>query len=578
LFTMSTSTLGLFLRHLALSEEVSRLGTTSDYNLLAAYESGHGQAAFTELMRRYGPMVLRTCRRVLGHGPDAEDAFQATFVLLARKAGELRSETARPLSLGGWLHHVAYQTALKVLTGEIRRRAHERQAGAMMHPDPDPLLEATWNEVRPILDAELDRLPDGARRLLIACYLQGKTHAEAAAELKLPQGSIARHLERARTLLATRLARRGITVSTILLAVLLEDLAHGAGVPAVLLVHTLEAATICSEQWCGLVSTNVAQLVKGGLMQMAKGWTHLSMALAGWAALLGIGLIACQTLKAWPDQTPQGEPAAATARPIGEADKPRRSDCFGDPLPPRALARMGTVRLFNNETNQVSPSKLLAFSPDGKVLASHIDGMKIALWDAATGKEIGRLTLDPGKGKEYLFSLGFAPDGKTLVTVSWDQRVSLWDAATGKLLRTVSYKGPARRNLHPGKVAFLPDGRMLAAVDFQKSVENEEGIRGTSVWDMATGKEVRPLSDPKKRRAARFNITSFSRDGKLLAAGTHDEDGTSLWLWDVATGKEIHQLTENKDSGKVLGIRALAYSHDGKMLATADLETIPYGT
>jgi len=79
---MSTSTLGLFLRHLALSEEVSRLGTTSDRKLLAAYESGHSQAAFTELMRRHGPMVLRTCRRVLGHGADAEDAFQATFVML----------------------------------------------------------------------------------------------------------------------------------------------------------------------------------------------------------------------------------------------------------------------------------------------------------------------------------------------------------------------------------------------------------------------------------------------------------------------------------------------------------------
>src|SRR5215469_8418317 len=92
LFTMSTSTLGLFLRHLALSEEVSRLGTTSDRDLLAAYELGHSQAAFTELMRRHGPMVLRTCRRVLGVGPDAEDAFQATFVLLACKARQLRRE------------------------------------------------------------------------------------------------------------------------------------------------------------------------------------------------------------------------------------------------------------------------------------------------------------------------------------------------------------------------------------------------------------------------------------------------------------------------------------------------------
>src|SRR5262249_34089594 len=143
------STLGLFLRHLAISEEVGRLGTASDRDLLVAYEAERGQAAFTELMRRHGPMVLRTCRRVLGRGPDAEDAFQATFVMLARKATQLHREVTRPLSLGGWLHRVAYRTAADVLTGKIRRKAHERQADAMTHSDPDPSTEATWNEIRP---------------------------------------------------------------------------------------------------------------------------------------------------------------------------------------------------------------------------------------------------------------------------------------------------------------------------------------------------------------------------------------------------------------------------------------------
>src|SRR5262245_59662295 len=132
---MSTNTISLFLRHLALSEEVSRLAAASDGELLAAYESGRGQAAFSELMRRYGPMVLRTCRRSLGHQPDAEDAFQATFVLLARKAAALRNEAAQPLSLGGWLHRVAYRTALNVSVEVTRRKVRERQAGAMIPPD-----------------------------------------------------------------------------------------------------------------------------------------------------------------------------------------------------------------------------------------------------------------------------------------------------------------------------------------------------------------------------------------------------------------------------------------------------------
>src|SRR5262252_8499881 len=130
---MSTSTVGLYLRHLALSEEVSRLGSASDHDLLAVYESERGQAAFTELMRRHGPMVLRTCRRLLGRGPDAEDAFQATFVLLARQAGQLRREAAGRRSLGGWLHRVAYRTAANVLRTATRRRVHERQVGAMSH-------------------------------------------------------------------------------------------------------------------------------------------------------------------------------------------------------------------------------------------------------------------------------------------------------------------------------------------------------------------------------------------------------------------------------------------------------------
>src|SRR6476659_6293293 len=136
---MSTSTLGLFFRHMALTEEVNRLGTAGDHNLLATYEVERSQAAFTELVRRHGPMVLRTCRRILGHGPDAEDAFQATFLLLARGVRQLQRDER---SLGGWLHHVACRTAQIVLRGAVRRRDHERQTRVMTHPYRDPSAEA----------------------------------------------------------------------------------------------------------------------------------------------------------------------------------------------------------------------------------------------------------------------------------------------------------------------------------------------------------------------------------------------------------------------------------------------------
>src|SRR5262249_28419990 len=154
---------------------------------------------------------------------------------------------------------------------------------------------------------------------------------EAAAELGLPPGSLARHLERARALLAARLARRGITVSASLLALLLEESARGAGVPAVLLVHTVEAAVTSAGLANDVLSENVSRLVKGGLAKMAKGWTHSIVALASLVGLLGAGLIACQTLKAWPEQKPDSQSAAE--RPTREEDNQTYADRYGDPLP-----------------------------------------------------------------------------------------------------------------------------------------------------------------------------------------------------------------------------------------------------
>jgi RNA polymerase sigma factor (sigma-70 family) len=580
---MSTSTLGLFLRHLALSEEVSRLGTASDHDLLAAYEPGRGQAAFAELMRRYGPMVLRTCRRVLGQETDAEDAFQATFVLLARKAGSISKREA----LGGWLHRVAYRTALKALAGKIRRRVRERQVCVMSRPDPDPSAKATWNEVRPILDAELDALPDEARRLLIACYLQDKTHAEAAVELGLPRGSVAWRLEQARSLLAERLARRGIMVSAALLAVLLAETAKGAGVPAVLLVHTLEAARTFTEQATGVLSDHVAQLVKGGLAQMTKGSTRLSVALAGWVSLLGAGLIACQTLKAWPERTPPSEPAAAE-RPAREEKKQTQTDRYGDPLPPGALARLGTTRFRGVASGQmsvvftrdgkgvitaglessarlweVSTGKLIrqfgdlsrqrvhtvALSPNGRILAGRggADG-GLRLWDIASGK-----LLAEGKGESAdLVSLAYSPDGKRVASGGNDNKLRLWDAVTGQEQWV--------QNSATGAVfavAFSPDGKNLAAVE----------TKTISFWDAATGKR-----ESRRWKQERFlSSAAFLPDGRTLAVACGSlprakERESVVCLVDVAECKGVRQLAPEKGEQ---GITALAVAPDGKILATA---------
>src|SRR5262249_51213776 len=139
-----------FLRRLSLKAPD---GGTADADLLEQFVAGRDEAAFEALLRRHGPLVLGVCRRVLGDAHDAEDAFHAPFLVLSRRAGSVRKHAA----LGSWLHGVAYRTALKARARAACRRRHERQATPPEPADPAPGL--AWRDLRPVLDAELDRLP-----------------------------------------------------------------------------------------------------------------------------------------------------------------------------------------------------------------------------------------------------------------------------------------------------------------------------------------------------------------------------------------------------------------------------------
>ena len=176
---MATGQLSGVVRRLRETALLQACGGMTDGQLLECFLVRRDEAAFEALLRRHGPMVLGVCRRVLRNRHDAEDAFQATFLIFVRKAGAIRQRE----SVAGWLHRAAFRAALEVQ--ELRRRSREKQVNPMPEPE-DPAARDVWSDLRPLLDSELDRLPDKYRDAVVLCDLKGKTRKEAPGELGIP--------------------------------------------------------------------------------------------------------------------------------------------------------------------------------------------------------------------------------------------------------------------------------------------------------------------------------------------------------------------------------------------------------
>jgi RNA polymerase sigma-70 factor (ECF subfamily) len=230
-----------------------------DGHLLQRYVATHDEGAFTSLVERYGGLVWGVCQRVLRHSQDAEDAFQATFLVLARRAASL--DDRGPLS--NWLYAVAYRTAIKARQVAARRRARELQGLDMSTVFSS--AEEEWSELRPLLDEELNQLPNKYRAPLVLCYLEGKTNEEAARALGWPIGSMSRRMNRARDLLHKRLTRRGLALSSGLVFMLIADKAGAAIVSPALVGITSHAALSFATGQAGLgaaVSRDVVSLAE----------------------------------------------------------------------------------------------------------------------------------------------------------------------------------------------------------------------------------------------------------------------------------------------------------------------------
>ncbi len=550
-----------------LLRRLSRLiGSSSpDTTLLDRFTRDGDEPAFTDLVERHGPMVLRVCQRILADRHAAEDAFQATFLVLARQARSIRC----PGSLAAWLHGVAHRIALKARTAATRRQQRETGATDQNPADPrlDPLAEVSAREVLSIVDDEVARLPLTQQPAVILCCLEGLTLEQAAQQLGWTRDTVKGRLERGRRRLHERLLQRGLTLTAVLTLVEVSRNLAAAGLAPALVAATAPAAVaFAAEQGrnCLRVSPQVLALVEATVR--VPGWRRGVAA----ALLLALGLAAGAGLLARPAHVPESTQQAAVRPEDRRAEGEReRVDRHGDALPDRVVARLGTLR-FRGVRG------CLTFSPDGKILATSggSAGDQIVFWEE-TGREIRRLVC----GSPTLERFSFSPDGQRLACSGNARDCRIVDVATDKELFSV-----------PGSLGvFTPDGRAIVtadAFDTMARVRLSDAATGKFLgdWPVNGGAQqlqlaadghtlalvelatpgVIQIHDLKTRRLLRsltfegwaLKGIALAADGKTLASAHPD----GVRLWDVASGKEIRRWQQRADSAPV-------FSRDGKFLA-----------
>jgi len=517
------------------------LAELSDAVLLERFVQQRDESAFAALVSRHGALVLLTCRRILGDVHEAEDAFQATFLVLARKAHALRQAGALP----GFLHSVARRIALKTrnkVTCPIRDTPLAENC-----PDPrsDPLALLTARELLTALDEEIGCLPSAQRSAVLLCCLEGQTREEAAKLLGCTIGSLKGHLERGRRRLQERFRRRGIALSA---ALALVAVSRGAAIPPVLLRNTVTASLH------GSVGSSVAALahsaLKGMVLNKLVGLAALGLTVV-LVASAAVALVyrGADGVVGWVEERdPPRDPGGPTKEAHPTTDTSRKKDVLGDPLPPGAIARLGTIRLRH-------ATFAFAFSPDGKRIASAgTDGL-VRIWSTVTGEEVGRL--DGHRGAAY--AVAYSPDGKRIATGDLED-IHLWDAATGKKVRKMAgfdggkdfKKRDAVHLLGIFSLAFSPDGKLLAAA---------EGDARISLWDTASGERRGQVEEGK----GHFETLTFTADCQRLLASS----GSVVQVWD-ANSKKLHKL----DVGQRIRSVGLAALTDGKTVVAGSYRPI----
>jgi len=516
---MSLEAVGVLLRRVR--RFAHDLGDVPDAVLLDRFARGCDAEAFETLLARHGPMVYGVCRRALHCEHDAEDAFQATFLVLARQAGTVQ----RPGSLASWLHGVAHRTAGKA-RGGAQRRAGREQAAEPRQAE-QVVDNITWREVQAALDAELLNLAERYRAPLVLCYLQAKTQEEAARELGWSRNTLRRRLEAGRDRLRRRLEQRGITLAAALTA---SALAPGPAAAGVIRATATAAAGFAAGHTSAGVGLPVVTLAHEVLRSLKMATLCRACAWIICVGLLSAGLVGYQVAAGNAEPVEQA-PAAL----LNEKDTPKpRIDVHGDPLPEGALMRLGTLR-------RRAVDAKMAITPDGKTLISVRGGRYVTLWDVETGRRRETREL-PGEAWYWWWLSG---DGRWLARTNMHNALELWDVGAGKQVE--SFKMPPQR--HIAKVAFSPDGKRLAMTGSGDGSGAEGGsVPGGGgsgkvafqVWDIAASKRLFATSVTTQ---ASPQQVEFSPDGKRLFGSVSSVEH-GMHCWDIAGGRLVWQNKE----------------------------------
>ena len=548
-----------FVRDLDVLYRAGTVGGLTDRELLAHFQGADratAQRAFETLVGRYGPMVLGVCRRVLGDRNGAEDAFQATFLVLGVRPGAIR----KPDSLGPWLHGVAARIARRARTTADRRReqplAPVETALLVSVPAYDDAAE-----LRSVLDEEVGRLPARLRSPVVLCLLEGKTQEEAARSLGWTRRTVAGRLARAKDLLRSRLTRRGFAPSAALLAAIFVEESALAAVPVVLSDNAVRTAigVVLGRGEIIAAPGPVTVLARGALRAMVLGRVKTAVAAA---LVVATFAAAVAQISAGPEPAAQallpGDIPPRETQPVASAKDSKRPE---PQLPAHARTRLGTTRL-RHQGNVWN----VAFAPNGRTVASiGFDG-PVRFWDVATGETAADLPAitEPGPWRGSVAdSLAYSPDGTMLAIGRYSGSVQLWDLVAHKeRFRTQAHKGRLR------VIAFAPDSQTVATASLDAFL--------VRIWDASTGQERRVL--PFSDEPIYSGSMAFSPDGKRLACGAilRNSGEGIICIWNLADSSVpvvIHKPHEFVTGCTGAAVLAAAISNDGTLISGAEVIT-----